>query len=450
MCWILLLVVLGALSAASPAQAGVNAGGVLLLHCPPAIQYSTSVQSYCGLSNLSDCQGVQASAISDPEHPVVFYVMAAFPDSVGPRVKCLSFGVTFDTSAVVMLDHGSCADLELPDTNWPHSGSGTAQYWTIPTTSRLSEAYWFLAYATEPGRETTFDLVPHPTQGGFFVDDGFPAVPDAIEDFGALGFNRDGYCPPCQAQAGPGPVQYGEEGEMSIPPSGPSDLADLARTIRLGPHSHLEVTARGETRTYGPDETIVVRFEGGVGYINDFQCLPPYVATPLRDPIHLESLFGAIPSVRDYVSTHDGDATAVWNAAVEAWSNAWVQTMANISIAYVRYRGRGLSRATASAMIRDELKSHRGLDSVYVENADDGSINPSIWYKHTGLPNFAVLELSDSAYFPRIPADSRNKVRSSDARAVLSDLSGLARSTFDVWFRIHEGTFIIDGAAQPR
>ncbi len=49
------------------------------------------------------------------------------------------------------------------------------------------------------GNPATFALIPHPEQGGYFIDDGKPGQMDPIADYGTLGFGMPGYVPSCSA-----------------------------------------------------------------------------------------------------------------------------------------------------------------------------------------------------------------------------------------------------------
>ena len=62
-----------------------------------------------------------------------------------------------------------CGDFRLNDANRPDSGAGSTVIWSSPQTDTFVPIYWFAAHTFgAPGR---FNLVPHPTQGGYFGDD---------------------------------------------------------------------------------------------------------------------------------------------------------------------------------------------------------------------------------------------------------------------------------------
>jgi hypothetical protein len=181
------------------ALAGPNAGGTLILHANPSLTFTIDIQDYCGLSALDSCSAAVASVPWDLEKRVVFHVLAAFPPESQPRLKGLAFGIDFDSTKFILAAHKTCADFEIPNGGWPGPGSGTAQSWTTATqTGLLTEAYWFVGYnysATYAADSTTFSLIPHPLQGGVFVDDAEPAAVDTIAAYGRLGFGSAGYLP---------------------------------------------------------------------------------------------------------------------------------------------------------------------------------------------------------------------------------------------------------------
>ncbi|MEZ4649867.1 MAG: hypothetical protein R3E97_13980, partial [Candidatus Eisenbacteria bacterium] len=114
-------------------------------------------------------------------------------------------GLEYDALAVTILDFGSCGDFELPSGEWPAPGEGTAVTWSEAQTTPLTHVYAFAGYNyAYYGADVSFDLAPHPTQGGFFADDSVPSILDPIADFGRLGFgNNPGYLP-CPAEPADG------------------------------------------------------------------------------------------------------------------------------------------------------------------------------------------------------------------------------------------------------
>lgn len=169
-------------------KAGPNENGVLLLHLEAEVIY-TADSSYCGLPLVSDRDSVVTRV--DTLEPVVISILAAFPDSISPRVAGLSFGLAYHHS-VNVIDYGTCADLALPTSNWPGQASGIAMVWTTAITDTISRVAWIVAESEiEVGHY--LHLVSHPTQGAYFADDSIPAVLDEVSCLGTLGFYVDGY-----------------------------------------------------------------------------------------------------------------------------------------------------------------------------------------------------------------------------------------------------------------
>ena len=183
---------------------GPNAGGVLLVHTDDSIAY-TSDGVYAGASGIScapdptcppyegytDCVEALGRANPTSGHgsaPSVWWVLAAFPPGTQscPRLTGITFGADW-TEALTLLGYGSGGDFELPTSQWPAPGEGTAVTWQAAQRSQVAEVYWFAGYS-DYGSEL-FALEPHPTQGGNFADDSVPAVLDLIDGYGTLGLN---------------------------------------------------------------------------------------------------------------------------------------------------------------------------------------------------------------------------------------------------------------------
>jgi hypothetical protein len=164
-----------------------NYGGFLIVHSNPDLIYTTDNDGYCGQSGLTSC----ADAITSQMGPSIkiIHVLAAFPSESSPRVTGLTFGIDYDSTKISLEDYGSCGDFELPTTGWPAPGEGTAVTFAAAQTGLLTEVYWFAAYNLAPA---TLNLIPHPTQGGYFADDHVPANLEPIACYGAFGFDTSG------------------------------------------------------------------------------------------------------------------------------------------------------------------------------------------------------------------------------------------------------------------
>jgi hypothetical protein len=207
------------------ALAGPNAGGTLILHANPSLVFTSGIQDYCGMSGLDSSSAAVTSVLWDPDEKVVFHVIAAFPPESSPRLKALSFGIDFDSTKFIIAAHGECADFEVPGADWPKPGTGTTESWTTSTqTGLLTECYWFAGYvySEQEGEDSTsVALIPHPQQGGVFVDDASPAAVDTIAGYGSLGF---GMTVPPPAWSNP---------RYSQPTTGPKIALALLRPFRM-------------------------------------------------------------------------------------------------------------------------------------------------------------------------------------------------------------------------
>ncbi|MCA9727625.1 MAG: hypothetical protein KC729_08075, partial [Candidatus Eisenbacteria bacterium] len=182
---------------------GPNRDGVLLLHTNDAVVYSQGL-SYRGTSGR-DCQDdylhcppqdaaciyqVKNATSGRGADTAVWWVLAAFPPSSCPRVAGVTFGIGWnDDETITLVDHGACGDFEIPQPDWPASGSGTAVTWTSTRLTHLLEVYWFAGYA--PDGPAVFELRQHPTQSSSFADDSVPSGLNAIPSaaMGTLGLN---------------------------------------------------------------------------------------------------------------------------------------------------------------------------------------------------------------------------------------------------------------------
>ena len=189
------------------AGAGANAGGTLILHANPSINYTTEVKSYGGHAGITDCAKAVDSVPANPSRTTVFYVLAAFAPESSPRLRGLTFGIRYDPKRFGLVGRGSSGDSEIPGAHWPNSGSGNAVAWKTAQTAGLLEAYWFAGYAYSKQDTTSFTLTAHPDPelGGAFADDAVPAQLDPITAYGRLGFGTAGLAP-C-----PQPAKKGQE-----------------------------------------------------------------------------------------------------------------------------------------------------------------------------------------------------------------------------------------------
>ena len=212
-----LLLALLACAPLDASRAGPHAGGTLIVHATNQ-EYSVG-QSYCETEPPASCETVSTRV--DVSNPSVWVVYGAFLDAETPRLRGIEFGVTY-SPAIEVVAHGSCADLERSMLGWPSSGTGTIIVWFDNQVGQLVPAYWFAGYAATAGASTaTFQVGPHPENGGHFGDDSIIPVADEIAAYGSLGFGMDGTAP-CP-----------ERRTFTIRPDGTGDVPTIADAIRI-------------------------------------------------------------------------------------------------------------------------------------------------------------------------------------------------------------------------
>ncbi|MBU1698628.1 MAG: T9SS type A sorting domain-containing protein [Candidatus Eisenbacteria bacterium] len=189
----------------SSSFAGINEGGVLVVHHDPQLVYSAS----CGdLTLPGDCSQLNPTAAADGT-PQKWFVIAAFPDDVSDRLNTITFGLgQYDPEDLAMGSWGPCdiigSPLEVATADWPDPGEGTAVSWAPDCLGgEMVPVYWFLTYAYSNG---TIPLTAHSVHGGFFVECSASPQSDGITDYGTMGFGMAG-SNPC-----PGGLDDGEDG----------------------------------------------------------------------------------------------------------------------------------------------------------------------------------------------------------------------------------------------
>ena len=186
-------VVSGSSRISTPVYAGPNTDGSLILHVEKITQISRSdgarAVDQCGRSTLRDCAEATVTVEGDGSRLLV-YLFAAFPG--GGRVQGATFGIDYGGPPLSQNDVGTCADFELPSSDWPEPFSGNAVTFANPQSGRLIELAWFYVYAEYGGYFAAGD---HPTQLSEFADDSIPSETDPVEHYGILGFGLIGENP---------------------------------------------------------------------------------------------------------------------------------------------------------------------------------------------------------------------------------------------------------------
>lgn len=176
------------------AAAGVNAGGVLVVHSVPTI---SSTNACTQLSVPSACSGLVPTATLSSE-PVVWFVIVAFAAVLPDRLAGVSFGLgPFDTQKATIVDWGPCSTLsqvvEVSQDGWPSPNTGTAVRFACAG-GKLVPLYYFVSYAYSA---THISLTSHPQLhiGGRMADCSYPPIVDSFAGFGTMGFGVAGSNP---------------------------------------------------------------------------------------------------------------------------------------------------------------------------------------------------------------------------------------------------------------
>jgi hypothetical protein len=372
-CLVLCLVV-GLLAVSmSAVLAGPNAGGTLILHANPSLVFTDGVESWCGMSGLEACSLAVTSVPWENEKRIVFHVLAAFPPGSEPRLKGLSFGVDYDSTRFFLADHGTCADFQIADPRWPRPSTGVGQSWTTARTDLLTEAYWFVgyAYSEQSPDSTVFSVIPHPSQGGVFVDDQEPGLVDSVATYGALGFGTTGSVG-CPTSGGPREyvVQEGDStfvwalhhdaGFLQL------DLNGFAEKKRFGtfPVTAVKIIRRLQDESRGASLSVPiwvpVRPDGAL--LDSLKHLPP--ATALRDDRLIK--FGkARGDLARRLSAEGADVSDFLGWHVSPDSSFAVLRLTSRTLLFPK--GSGTALATIPHAVTDPVFSRDGARCAFVQ-----------------------------------------------------------------------------------
>jgi hypothetical protein len=186
------------LAAAAPSLGGPNSGGILVIH-DAGVTIRTSDLLDCRSGSVpGDCAELDTQVDAEGLTSLaVFRVYAAFPPAAQPRLVGVSWGIDYDPAKLEIIDGFNCADSAWPDAGWPQAGTGDLVAWNSTQLGHMVPVCAFAAYTEDPIGDgvSVLSLGPHPTQGGFFVDDTIVPLLTPIEDYGRLGFHTPGYGP---------------------------------------------------------------------------------------------------------------------------------------------------------------------------------------------------------------------------------------------------------------
>jgi hypothetical protein len=198
------LLVLGALALiCTPAMAGKNAGGAMVVHTDDAHGWTN------GLCDLFDgwypgilCEELGMRTDVDVNTPALIWFMAAFNPAGSPGVTVCYFGHDHSMPQYYHNRWGYCGPagtLEVPDAGWPDTPAtaGNSVAFGSPVTGDHLFPFYYFDVWGEPGWYYCTAINP---LGGYagYVDDSNPPELDEISNFGCVYYGTDdGYnmCP---------------------------------------------------------------------------------------------------------------------------------------------------------------------------------------------------------------------------------------------------------------
>jgi hypothetical protein len=195
-----LLLALGILALiCSPAMAGRNANGAMVVHTDNSVIYTPS-DFYCNSVMPPECPGLNANATGGLQAEQVIWLVAAFRPEASPGVTTLQFGIEHNLPANqgYFTAYAACGPgaIELQDAGWPQTGFGNLVAYSGPVFSHSFQFYWFAVFVDGPGN--FFGTRSYPGTGeAKFVDDGNPPVEDLCTLFGTVRWDGAGgnHCP---------------------------------------------------------------------------------------------------------------------------------------------------------------------------------------------------------------------------------------------------------------
>ncbi len=188
-----LLLALGILALiCSPATAGRNANGALLVHTDDAVIYTPLGADYCATAMPTDSTGFNANGTEGIAREQMIWVLWYFLPEASPSVTAVQFGIRHNLPVGYVTDYAACdGPLEIYDTGWPETGFGAVLAYPGPINQHINAIYWF---AVARDDETAyFGTRSYPsTNEAKFVDDSSPGIEDLCTHFGTLRWDGTG------------------------------------------------------------------------------------------------------------------------------------------------------------------------------------------------------------------------------------------------------------------
>lgn len=208
------LLVLGIMALiCSPAMAGKNAGGAMVVHTDDSIVYTSFDSDYCdnfyAVDPGDDCGALNTmSSVDGNIDGAIIFLLAAFAPGSSPGVTVCYFGIDHNFAVGWIVANSFCGpagSLEIPDTGWPNNPAtaGNSVAFGTPVTGDLVFPFYWLAAYGLAGNYLGTAINPTGGYAGFVSDDN-PGVLDECHLFGTARWFEGGFndCPnPPQDQA---------------------------------------------------------------------------------------------------------------------------------------------------------------------------------------------------------------------------------------------------------
>jgi hypothetical protein len=188
-----LLILLACLS--SPALAGKNAGGALIVHTIDDVHYTTLICAQWELHDPGTCENANTQTDVGEDTPALIWLIVSFLESSNPGVLVIYFGLNHNLPPGQghFANFGMCApagSLEIPDPGWPDTGGNSVAFSSPVIGDTFFNFYVLNAY----GFVGAFVGTGINPTGGYaaFVDDSSPPILDQVTRFGTVRWGEPG------------------------------------------------------------------------------------------------------------------------------------------------------------------------------------------------------------------------------------------------------------------
>jgi hypothetical protein len=197
------LLVLGIMALiCSPAMAGKNANGAMVVHTDDAHAWTNGVCGFFDAWVIDPCPDLNTRTDKDVNTSALIWFIAAFPDAASPGVSVVYFGHDHNLPQYYHNRWGFCGPtgtLEVPDGGWPDAPAtaGNSVAFGTPIVGDILFPFYYFDAWGDTGAYYCSAINP---VGGYaaFVDDSNPPEQDGCELFGCVRWYEAGYndCPP--------------------------------------------------------------------------------------------------------------------------------------------------------------------------------------------------------------------------------------------------------------